>query len=120
MIQLEKDGVVDGIISEDGDEVALGARLLLTEFTRKTNGEHKFNAFSAEKFFCATNPYQSKICKHKNLIKHAALLLRKDYCTRIKGRDQPPFLGVNQNYSYKRNNAIPTGYLICLPTPPTK
>jgi 5'-3' exonuclease len=29
MIQLERDGVVDGIISEDGDEVALGAKLLL-------------------------------------------------------------------------------------------
>ena len=40
MVQLEKDGIVDGIISEDGDEVAPGEKLLLTEVCRKTNGEY--------------------------------------------------------------------------------
>jgi len=81
MIRLEKDGVVDGIILEDGDEVALGAKLLLTKFTRKTNGEYKCKAFSAEQFFHPSNPFRSEICSHKN------------YCSRIKGNGPAAVLG---------------------------
>ena len=39
MIKLEMDGVVDGIISEDGDEIALGARRLLCKMSRKNNNQ---------------------------------------------------------------------------------
>ena len=51
MVKLEQDGVVDGIISEDSDLVALGARLLLTKLSRKSNGEYRVRVFERENFF---------------------------------------------------------------------
>eukprot|EP00985_Skeletonema_marinoi_P025390 scaffold18626_cov141-Skeletonema_marinoi.AAC.1 len=85
MIQLEKDGIVDGIISEDGDEIALGARRLLCKMSRKSNGDYQFKLFDREHFMSANNPYQSKLCTYSNLITDAALTLGNDYCPRIEG-----------------------------------
>lgn len=85
LVQLERDGIVDGIISEDGDEVALGARRLLCKMSRKSNGDYQFKLFEREMLLRADNPYQSKLCKYPDLITHAALLLGNDYNPRVGG-----------------------------------
>mmetsp|Transcript_22307 Transcript_22307/g.36684 ORF Transcript_22307/g.36684 Transcript_22307/m.36684 type:complete len:659 (+) Transcript_22307:219-2195(+) len=85
MIQLEKDGIVDGIISEDGDMIALGAKRLLCKMSRKANGEYQFKLFERERFLDDSNPYQSKLCKYPDLIMDAALLLGNDYNPRVEG-----------------------------------
>lgn len=85
MIQLEKDGIVDGIISEDGDEIALGAKRLLCKMSRKSNGEYQFKLFDREHFMSNNNPYQSKLCTYPDLITDAALTLGNDYCPRVEG-----------------------------------
>lgn len=84
LIKLEKDGIVDGIISEDGDEVANGARHLLCKMSRKSNGEYQFKCWDRDHFFGRENPYQSKLCLYPHLIVDAALLLGNDYCKRIE------------------------------------
>mmetsp|Transcript_22780 Transcript_22780/g.35232 ORF Transcript_22780/g.35232 Transcript_22780/m.35232 type:complete len:248 (-) Transcript_22780:217-960(-) len=68
LIQLEKDGIVDGIISEDGDEIALGAKRLLCKMSRKSNGDYQFKLFERERLLSVSNPYQSKLCKYPDLI----------------------------------------------------
>lgn len=83
MIQLEKDGIVDGIISEDGDEIALGARRVLCKMSRKNNLQYQFKLFDREYFLRDDNPYNSKLCQYPELITDAALLLGNDYCPRI-------------------------------------
>lgn len=93
MVRLEKDGIVDGIISEDGDEVALGAKLLLTKMSRKSNGEFQFKVFEREKLLSPGNPYNSKLCKHHSLITDTALLLGNDYIDRVKGNGAATVLG---------------------------
>ena len=45
MVKLEQMGVVDGIITEDGDVVALGARLVLTKLVLKSNCSSTFVIF---------------------------------------------------------------------------
>ena len=67
LIQLERDGIVDGIISEDGDEIALGAKCLLCKMSRKSNGEYQFKLFQRELFLHPSNPYKSKLCKFSSL-----------------------------------------------------
>ncbi|KAL7528196.1 hypothetical protein ACHAXR_002318, partial [Thalassiosira sp. AJA248-18] len=83
MIKLEQDGIVDGIISEDGDEVALGAKILLCKMKRKSNGEYQFKVYDREHFLSGGNPFQSKLCRYPSLIPDAALLLGNDYCKMI-------------------------------------
>ena len=78
LVKLEKDSIVDGIISEDGDEVALGAKIVLCKMKRKPNGEYMFQVFDRQYFMSPENPYESKLCKYPNLITDAALLLGND------------------------------------------
>ena len=83
LIKLEKDGVVDGIISEDGDEFALGAKMLYCKMNRKKNGEYQFKVLDRDKFFHQSNPYKSKLNKYPQHVIDAALLLGNDYVPRI-------------------------------------
>eukprot|EP00956_Cyclotella_meneghiniana_P011249 scaffold15816_cov70-Cyclotella_meneghiniana.AAC.16 len=85
MVQLEKDGVVHGIITTDGDIVALGAKRVLCKMSRKNNGQYQFKVFDREKFMHPENPYKSKLSTYQHLITDVALLLGNDYCPRIHG-----------------------------------
>ena len=85
MVKLEKDGIVDGIISEDGDEFALGAKKLFCKMKRNKNGHYQFKLLDRDVFFNQSNPYKSNLNKFPDLIVYAALLLGNDYCPRIDG-----------------------------------
>ncbi len=84
MIKLEKDGVVDGIISEDGDEFALGAENRYCKMNRKPNGEYRFKVLNGSAFFDPSNPFKSKLNRFPDQVIDAALLLGNDYCPRIE------------------------------------
>lgn len=85
LVKLEKDGIVDGIISEDGDEFALGAQNLYCKMRRSKNGMYQFKVLNRQIFFGESNPYSSHLNKFPNLVTDAALLLGNDYCPRING-----------------------------------
>lgn len=101
MVQLEKDGIVDGIISEDGDEVILGAKLL---FVRKKHehGKLKYKVFQRDEFLSLAKPYHSKLAAYPELMPDAALLLGNDYMTRVGGNGEATVLGshINTNDQY--------------------
>eukprot|EP00957_Ditylum_brightwellii_P193320 14719333-Ditylum_brightwellii.AAC.1 len=79
MVQLEKDNVVDGIISEDGNEIALGIQLMLYKMSCKSNGDYQFHVFERKKFFHPDSVYNSKLCLYPSLITDVPLLLGNDY-----------------------------------------
>ena len=87
MVQLERDGVVDGIITEDSDIniIALGAKRVLCKMSRKNNGQYQFKVFDREKFFSPENPFNAKLSRHPHLMTDIVLLLGNDYCPRIAG-----------------------------------
>ena len=89
-MKLEQDGIVDGLISEDGDLVALGAKVILTKLEQK-NGVCFARVFLREELFGPVNPYQSKLYNHPSLLVDAALLLGNDYFPRLSKLDQPLF-----------------------------
>ena len=101
MVQLEKDGVVDGIISEDGDIIALGGKLVLCKISRKSNGDYQFKVFDRELFFHPDNPYNSKLCLHPSLLTEAALLLGNDYVERADKNGAGRVLGYYPNKTPK-------------------
>ena len=54
LVELEQDGHIDLIISEDGDLISLGGRRVLCKMSRKANGEYYFchfehNIFSVQR-----------------------------------------------------------------------
>ena len=100
MVQLERDGVVDGVISEDGDIVALGAKRVLCKMSRKNNGHFQFKVFEWEKFVSAENPYNSKLSRYPHLMTDIVLLMGNDYCPRIHGNGEGALiLGVKDKAS---------------------
>ena len=78
MIQLERDGVVDGIITEDSDIVALGAKRIICKMSRKNNGKIQFKVFNREQFIHSDNPFKSKLSTNHHLLADVALLLGND------------------------------------------
>jgi hypothetical protein len=58
LVKLENDRIVDGIISENGDEFMLGAQMLYCKMKQNKNGEYQFKLLDREKFFLPTNPYK--------------------------------------------------------------
>ena len=81
MVKLEKDGIVEGIITEDGDIVGLGARRVLCKYSRKTNGEYQFQYYDRDIFM---QSYNSKVNKCPTLTTDLILLLGNDYHKRTK------------------------------------
>ena len=93
MIKLENDGIVDGIISEDGDAVANGAKCVLSKMSRKSNGDYQFKVYERDKFMSTENPCQSKLCEYPDLVPDAAILLGNDYADRIANNGHCHVLG---------------------------
>ena len=85
LVQLEKDKVVDAILSTDGDIVVLGARRLFCQMTRKANGEWQFREFRREQFFHPGNPFNARLSRYPQHLVDVALLLGNDYCSRLEG-----------------------------------
>ena len=92
MIQLEKDGIVDGIISEDGDIIILGAQFVLGRRTRR-GGQPYYKPYRRDTFMDDTNPFQSKVCQYPEHIYDIALLLGNDYFPRVTGNGPATVLG---------------------------
>ena len=103
MVKLEKDGVVDGIFSEDGDIVALGGRLVLAKLSRKASGKFQVKVFDRNEFMRCDNPYNSKLSKYPALMTHCALLLGNDY-HHIEGNGEATVLG-KRDKSYSTTGA---------------
>ena len=93
MAKLEKDGIVDGIISEDGDMIANGAKRVFSKMSRKSNGDLQFKVYERDVFMSDANPYQSKLCKYPELVTDAAILMGNDYAPRIEGNGHCKVLG---------------------------
>ena len=85
LVQLEKDGVVDAILSTDGDIVVLGARRLFCQMTRKANGDYQFREFRRDQFFYRGNPFNARISRYPQHLADVALLLGNDYLSRLDG-----------------------------------
>ena len=94
MVRLEKDGVVDGIITEDGDLVVLGANVVFCKM-KIVNGEPQFKVYKREDFFSDSNPFQSKLCTYGdlNISTQTAILLGCDYMQRIPKQGEVAILG---------------------------
>jgi len=103
MVKLEQDGAVDGILSEDGDIVALGGKLVLAKLSRKSNGKFQVKAFDRAEFMQSDNPYNSKLCKYPGIETHCALLLGNDY-HHISGNGEVTVLGTKES-SYNTTGA---------------
>ena len=84
-VKLEKDGIVDGIITEDSDMFALGAENLYCKLDRRKKGEYKVQHLNRDYFFHPSNPYKSQLNRHQHNLLDAALLLGNDYVSRIRG-----------------------------------
>ena len=84
LVKLEKDGVVDGIATEDGDLVVLGGKKVYTKMSTK-DGHASFRVFDRDEFMNNLNLYHSKLALYPHLIPDVALLLGNDYLQRIPG-----------------------------------
>ena len=103
MVKLEQEGMVDGILSEDGDIVALGGKLVLAKLSRKSNGNFQVKVFDRAEFMQSDNPYNSKLCKYPGIETHCALLLGNDY-HHISGNGEVTVLGTKEK-SYAATGA---------------
>lgn len=84
-VKFEKDGIVDGILTEDSDMFGLGAENLYCKMSKKKNGEYQVKHLNRGHFFHPSNPYKSQLNRHQHNLLDAALLLGNDYVPRIKG-----------------------------------
>ena len=109
MVKLEKDGQVDGIITEDGDAIALGGRLVLAKLEMKSNGRFKCKAFVYNEFMSESNPYRSKLCMYPHLITHISLLLGNDYNEKVENNGAVAVLGKREKPKDKSSPRLLNG-----------
>ena len=74
MIALEQDGIVDGIMSEDGDTIANGGKVVFAKLSRR-GGNLTCKVFKRDDFMSACNQYNSKLCAYPELMVDVAELM---------------------------------------------
>ena len=79
MVSLEQDGIVDGVVLEDGDALANGGRvaLSLSKLGRR-KGKLMYKVFKRDAFMASSKPCNSNLCTDPTLITDMALMLGND------------------------------------------